>query len=169
MRLASLGDVLTSHDNNMSGPQPEESPKQRVDRELSELLDEVRVVLPGVELLLGFLLILPFSNEFQDLDLVRRGVYLGCMTVAAAATALLMAPTAWHRLGFRSVDKERLVLLANRLIIGALVLVAIAIALAVYLVSWVVLESTWPAAVTAGIACWFCAWWFVAPYLLHRQ
>jgi Family of unknown function (DUF6328) len=88
------------------GAQPGEGRKERVDRELRELLEEIRVALPGVELLLGFLLILPFSAHFGALVPEQRAIYLGCLLATAASTALFVAPTAQHRLGFRTLDTE---------------------------------------------------------------
>src|SRR5688500_15466519 len=101
----------------------EETPKQRADRELGELLEEIRVALPGVELLLGFLLILPFSDGFEVLDAMQRGVYLTCFALTAAAIAVFIAPTADHRHGFRVIDKELLVIRTSRQVIGGLALV----------------------------------------------
>ena len=150
------------------GPQPDESKKERVDRELRELLEETRVVLPGLELLFGFLLILPFSERFTSIGDIQRYVYLACLLATAAAAALLVAPSARHRLGFREVDKEKLVLAANRHLIAGLTLLAISIALAVYLASSVMLSSAWAAGLAAIIAMWFTLWWFVLP-LVRRS
>ncbi len=151
------------------GKQPGESPKERVDRELRELLEEIRVALPGLELLFGFLLILPFSERFEVITELQRTVYLACFVTTAAATALLIAPTARHRLGFREVDKELLVRDANRQVIAGLALVAVAIALAVYLAVSVMVGGTWAAVLAGSIAGWFGGWWFVFPLVRHRS
>ena len=150
------------------GAQPGESPKERVDRELRELLEEIRVALPGLELLFGFLLILPFTERFEIITGVQRDVYLACFVTTAAATALLMAPTARHRLGFREVDKELLLRDANRQVIAGLALVAFAFALAIYLAVAVMVNATWAAVLSAAVGGWFAVWWFVFPLWRHR-
>ncbi|MGE0545729.1 MAG: DUF6328 family protein [Kofleriaceae bacterium] len=159
----------STRDDVMCGPQDGEDPKKRVDRELRELLEEIRVALPGVELLFGFLLILPFSDKFGDLGEVQRAVYLAGLVATAAASALFIAPTAQHRLGFRVVNKERLLIRTNRLVIAGLVLVSFAISLAVYLVVWVVLNPTWAWLIAAPITAWFIGWWFLMPHALLRR
>lgn len=150
------------------GAQPDESKKERVDRELRELLEETRVVLPGLELLFGFLLILPFSERFSAIDESQRYVYLACLIATAVALGLLVAPSARHRIGFRRLDKERLLFVANRQLIAGLALVAISIALAVHLASSALLDRAWAAAVAATIALWLACWWFVLPILRNR-
>lgn len=147
----------------------QEGPKERVDRELRELLDEVRVALPGVELLFGFLLILPFSERFEILSGAQRGVYLVCLLATVAATALFMAPTAQHRARFREVNKEQLLLRTNRRVIAGLVLVALAIALATALLVWVVVGSLPAAVIGSLVAAWFTAWWFLLPPFWRRD
>ena len=149
--------------DDLIGPEPGESRKERVDRELGELLQEIRVALPGVELLLGFLLILPFSDRFGEITGVERAVYLTCFVLTAAAIALFIAPTAHHRLGFRSIDKERLLIRTNRQVLGGLAMVAAAIGLAGYLVGSVVLGGAWAGVIAGGIAAWFVTWWFLLP------
>lgn len=143
------------------GAQPGESRKQRVDRELRELLEEIRVALPGVELLLGFLLVLPFTEQFSKLGGLDRGVYLSCFLLAAMANVLFMAPTAYHRLGFRRVDKEDLIHRSNRRILAGLALLAVAISLAAFLASSVVVGSPWSYLIATAIAGWISVWWFV--------
>ena len=103
---------------SVSGPQPNESPKERVDRELGELLEETRLILPGVEILFGFFIILPFqfSDEIPGFE---RLLYLGAFLSVSSGLALLVAPTLYHRINFRRMDKERLLFLANRLVIAA--------------------------------------------------
>lgn len=145
-----------------SGPEPDESPKERVDRELRELLDEVRVILPGVEILFGFLIILPFEFS-EELTGLERLLYLGAFLSVSAGLALLVAPTTYHRLRFRAMDKERMVFLSNRLVTAASVFVALGISLAVYLVVETIVGGA-PAAVIAAVnAGWFTWFWFGLP------
>jgi hypothetical protein len=153
--------MARAHDT--TGAEPGETTKERVDRELRELLEETRVVLPGLELLFGFLLILPFSERFAEIGARQQVVYIVCLVATAAAAALFIAPSARHRLGFRSVDKERLLFIANRHLIVGLVLVAASIALAVYLAASMLLGLGWSAILAGCIALWFALFWFVVP------
>lgn len=151
-----------SDDDETTGPQPDESPKERVDRELGELLEEIRVILPGVEILFGFLIILPFqfSDEIAGFE---RLLYLGAFLSVSAGLALLVSPTTYHRLHFRRMDKERLLFLANRLVICAAVLVAIGISLTVYLVVETLVGGTLAAIIAAANAAWITWFWFGLP------
>lgn len=101
---------------------PHESEKERIDRELLELLQELRVAIPGVQVLFAFLLTIPFSQGFSKLNGTERGFYGLCLVLAALATGLLIAPTSIHRLNFRSGNKEWLLAHSNRLAIVGLVL-----------------------------------------------
>ena len=153
---------MTADHDTVVGAQPGESKKERVDRELRELLEEIRVALPGIELLLGFLLVLPFTERFHVLGTVDRGIYLACFLVTAMCTALFVAPTAHHRLGFRKVDKDKLLARANKQILAGLGLLGVAITLAAYVVASVVVGSPWSYVIAGAIAAWFSIWWFVA-------
>jgi hypothetical protein len=135
----------------------------RLDRELMELLNELRVALPGVQVLFAFLLILPFSTGFTDLATYQDVVFLASLLCTAGATAMLAAPSAYHRLRFRERDKERMIRVANRLAVGGLVLVAVAMSLVVFLVTDVVFAL--PAAVVVGVltAGVFAVLWFALP------
>ena len=106
---------------------PDESEKERRDRELIELLNEVRVALPGVQVLFAFLLVLPFQSAFSKLGEVQRDVYVGALLFSAAAVALLITPSSYHRINFRLALKERMLQLSNRLLIGGLVCTVIGV------------------------------------------
>jgi hypothetical protein len=153
---------------DMTGPEDGEGPKQRVDRELRETLEEIRVALPQLQLLFGFLLILPFSERFGALEPLQDDVYIASLIVTAGAMALFVAPTAQHRLGFRTVNKQQLLIRTNRQVIAGLALVVLAITLAIFLVTWVVLDTGWAWLIAVPIAGWFAHWWFVVP-LLRRE
>src|SRR3954453_10030368 len=86
-----------------------ETPLERCDRNLAELLQEVRVVQTGVQVLFAFLLTIPFSARFKEVTDFQTGVYFATLMVTAGAAVLLIAPTSWHRLLFRRGDKEHLV------------------------------------------------------------
>jgi hypothetical protein len=104
----------------------DEDEAERLDRELLELLNELRVVMPGVQVLFGFLLTVPFQQRFGDVDGFQRIVYFATLLLTAASAAFLMGPSAFHRLTFRSGQKPYLVELATRQTITGLVLLACA-------------------------------------------
>ena len=97
----------------------DESGAERADRNLAELLQELRVAGLGVQVLFGFLLSLPFTSRFTRLSGGQRDLYLACLVLAAAATALLLGPVAYHRLVFRRGEKESLVQAASVMAIAA--------------------------------------------------
>jgi hypothetical protein len=150
--------------------QPGEDPKSRVDRELIELLNELRVALPGVQVLFAFLLILPFTEGFQRISQLERYVYFATLMVTAAATALLVAPSSYHRLRFRAGTraKERMLLTSNRLAIAGIGLVGLAIAGTVFLVTEVLFGLPAGLVVALLTAAWFATFWYGLP-LLHRR
>lgn len=140
-----------------------ETQEQRDDRNLIELLQELRVAGLGVQVLFGFLLALPFSSRFDQLSHPQRGLYTGILVVSALATALLLGPVAYHRLVFRLGQKERLVRAANVLAIGGLAAVAVAVSGTVWLVVGFVVKG--PAAYVIGgcVAVAFVSLWFAFP------
>jgi hypothetical protein len=142
---------------------PREDEKQRVDRELIELLNELRVALPGVQILFGFMLILPFSQGFAKLTTIERWVYFGAFMAAALGTALLIAPSSYHRLRFRQKDKERMLFTSNRMAIAGMALVALSMAGSVGLITEVVFSPV--PALVAGVAIggWFAWFWYGLP------
>src|SRR3954469_8737765 len=96
----------------------EETEKERIDRELIELLNELRVALPGVQVLFAFLLILPFQQRFSQVDELDRLVYAAALVSSAVAAALLIAPSVHHRVNFRRRNKARRVLALNAALIA---------------------------------------------------
>jgi Family of unknown function (DUF6328) len=138
---------------------------ERLDRELIELLQELRVVLPGVQVLLAFLLTAPFQQRFAQLPTTQRITFFASIACATVATALLIAPSAHHRLRWREGEKERLLQTANRLAIWGTLFLAAAIVLALYVITNV-LFATWVAFVTAALAAALFAWlWYALPLL----
>jgi hypothetical protein len=154
---------MTSSKSDTSGAQPDESPKERVDRELKELLEEIRVLLPGVEILFGFLIILPFSGGFGEISGFERVLYLASLLTTSVALALLASPTTYHRLRFRELDKERMLFTVNRMVIAASVLVLLGIGLAVYLAVETVVGGLVAAVIAAVNAALFGWFWFGLP------
>jgi hypothetical protein len=141
----------------------DEDRKDRINRELIELLNELRVVLPGVQVLFAFLLIVPFSQGFTKMTSLQRGVYFVAFVLTSAGTALLIAPSSYHRIRFRQKDKEQMLLTANRLTIGGTLFVALAISAVVFLVTDVLFHVTWASLVTALNAGWFAWFWYGLP------
>jgi hypothetical protein len=140
-----------------------EDEKARVDRELIELLNELRVVLPGVQVLFAFLLILPFSQGFARITRAQRGVYFGSFVCAALATALFIAPSTYHRLRFRQKDKERMLFTANRLAVAGTALLLVATSGVVYLITDLLYHVLAASLVTAAITGWFFWFWYGLP------
>src|SRR3954470_8805871 len=145
-----------------------ETPLERCDRNLVELLQEVRVAQTGVQVLFGFLLTVPFTVRFDDISQTERAVYFVTLMLAGAAAMLLIAPTSHHRVLFRCGDKERLVMVANRYAIAGLVAVAATMVGAVLLVSLLVIGSVGAALASAAAAA-ACAWcWCLEPLRRRR-
>jgi amino acid transporter len=140
-----------------------EGPKQRVDRELIELLNELRVALPGVQILFGFLLIVPFNQGFAKLSSLERWIYFVAFVTTALGTALLIAPSSYHRLRFRQRDKERMLFTSNRMAIGGMALVALSTACIAGLITEVVLGGWAAIVVVIAIAVWFGWFWYGQP------
>jgi len=112
----------------------EETPKERADRELIELLNELRVVLPGVTVLLAFLLAVPFAKGWPKATTFQRDVFVVSFLATAVSVALLTAPSSYHRLRFRHGNKEHIVKLGNRLTIAGIVASAVSLEAVVLLV-----------------------------------
>ena len=141
----------------------DESVEERDDRNLAELLQELRVAGLGVQVLFGFLLSLPFTNRFDGLSQGQRDLYLGTLVLAAIATALLLGPVAYHRLVFRRGQKERLVRAANVMAVAGLAAVGLAVSAAVLLVTGYVTSALPAALITAFVTCMFGLLWFAFP------
>ena len=141
----------------------DESEADRLDRNLGELLQELRVAGLGVQVLFGFLLSLPFTTRFTQLSAGQRNLYLATIVLAAVATALLLGPVAYHRLVFRQGQKERLVRAANIMAIAGLATVGLAVSAAVLLVTDYVSSGLTAGLITAFVTCLFAGLWFVLP------
>ena len=140
-----------------------ESKDERLDRELIELLNELRVALPGVQMLFGFLLAVPFSQRFDSITTTQRNVYYATFMATAAATIFFIAPTAYHRLRFRQRDKEQMIQTSSRLTIVGTACLAAALSGAVFLVTDLLFHTVATAvaaAATAGLLLWF---WYGLP------
>ncbi len=116
------------------GSRGTETEHERLNRELDQLLSELRVALPGVQVLLAFLLTAPFSDQFERVRGESRSIFVAAITLAALASVLLIAPTVHHRLRFRDGTKEEMIHTANRLALVGATCLALAIGCAIYVV-----------------------------------
>jgi hypothetical protein len=140
-----------------------ETEKERVDRELIELLNEVRIVLPGVQVLFGFLLIVPFQQGFQDVTDLQRQLFIVAFLTAMAASVFLIAPSSYHRIRFRSGDKRQMLETSNKLVLAGTGLLAVSLTTAAYLVTEYIYGPL-AGALVAVIAAAFLGWfWFGLP------
>ncbi len=146
----------------------EEDEKQRRDRELIELLNELRVALPGVQVLFAFLLIVPFSQRFSTVTPLQRYVYLATLLCAAVSAVLLIAPSSHHRLLWRQHAKEDTLVAANRLTIGGLAVLALAMTGAVFVITDVLFGDVLSAVAAAGLGAAFVWFWYGQPLLRLR-
>ena len=142
-----------------------EDPERRRERELNELLQELRVILPGVQFLFGFLLTVPFDNGFKDVTSLERTIFFVALVAAAAATVFLMAPPANHRLRWREHDRERVLQTSHRNTIVGTVLLAVAIIASLFVVTSTIFQAGVGAATAVSIAVLIAIIWYVTPLL----
>jgi high-affinity Fe2+/Pb2+ permease len=146
-----------------------ETKAERADRNMGELLQELRVALPGVQILFAFLLTVPFAQGFTKLDGAQRELYFGVLMATALSTALLIAPTAYHRLLFRQRDKEHLVQISNRLAIAGLFVLAVAITGTVLLIADFLFQGAQVVIITVAAGLVFVVLWGVLPLLRRAE
>lgn len=142
------------------------------DRELMELLNELRVALPGVQVLFAFLLAVPFTSRFEKLDSTEKAIFTATVVTTALAAACLIAPSAQHRLLWRQHDKEMLLRVANRLAIAGSALLAVSMTAVVWFVVDFVYGNAWAAGLTVLAAVAFVVFWYVIPIVIlvrHRR
>jgi Family of unknown function (DUF6328) len=147
----------------MPPDRPGETETERADRNLAELLQELRVAGIGVQVIFGFLLSLPFYMRFTTLGHTQRVLYLVAVMLAAVSTALLLGPVAYHRLVFRRRLKESLVRAANAMAICGLATVALTICTVVVLVVSAVEQGLPALLMGVFVVCVFAGLWFVLP------
>ena len=157
------GDAGTGRPDKPDADHPDETAAERDDRNLIELLQELRVAGLGVQVLFGFMLSLPFTTRFVKLSHAQRELYLASLLLAAISTALLMGPVAYHRLVFRRHQKGVLVKDANIMALGGLAAVGLAISAAVLLVVSYVDQGLPVVIITVFVVCLFASLWFVLP------
>jgi O-antigen/teichoic acid export membrane protein len=147
----------------------DEEEQERLNRQLLELLNELRVALPGVQVLFAFLLAVPFQNRFDEVTDLERHVYLVTLLASAAATAFLIAPTSYHRLLFGRGHRPEIIAKGARMLIFGLACLALAMVGAVYLVVSFLFAGSTAAAVGAAAAATFAVLWFGAPLMRRRR
>lgn len=143
-------------------PRTTEGASEHDQVQLTELLNETRILLPGTEVFLGFLTTLPFTSHFAQLDGPRRWVYVATFFSTVLALVLFVVPASYHRLARPIRHKERFKTFANRFLVAGLVPMSIAIVLATYLVSFVALNGAAPW-LAGAIAVLILAVWWAAP------
>jgi peptidoglycan/LPS O-acetylase OafA/YrhL len=153
------------YDHSVAG---EESPQQRVNRELIELLNEVRVAIPGVQVLFAFLLAVPFQQRFKQATVFQRDTYFATLSCAFVATALLVAPSALHRLNFRQGEKQQILTTSNNLIIAGIAVLGVALVGVILLVADVLFVPAVAAIAPAIGAAVLIMLWGVLPWRIRR-
>ena len=141
--------------------QTAEDEQERRNRQLSEILQELRVAMPGVQILFAFLLAVPFNQRFDETTVFQRDVYLIVLLCAAVAAAFFIAPTAYHRIMFEQGDKQRLIRLATGMAVAGLAALALAMSGAILLVTDFLFDRTTAWILFAAALGLFIGLWFV--------
>jgi amino acid transporter len=148
---------------------PGETPKQRINRELIELLNEIRIALPGVQVLFAFLLVVPFGPGWRHTTSFQRHAYVFSIVTAALAIVIMIAPSSYHRLLWRQPHKEHMLMTSNVLLIAGMAFLAMAISGSLFFVVSFAL-GTWEAAVTtAGILGVILVLWYAMPLARRNE
>jgi hypothetical protein len=147
----------------------DETGKERLDRNLNELLGELRVALPGVQVLFAFLLAVPFNQRFGQATDFEKGVYYVTLISTAVAAAFLIAPSATHRILFRADDKHHIVFRANLFAVIGFFVLWIAMTSAVLLVTHFVYANALAIVTTVVVGAMLFGIWFAFPYARLRR
>ena len=148
-----------------SGRKGEESEKERLDRNFQELLQGLRVALPGVQFLFAFLLILPFRQGYVKITAFQEKIYFATLICTAIATACLIAPPVRHRLLFRQGVKDWILFNSNNVVQVGFVFLAVAISGVILLIADFIYDGTAAALATGGIAILLAWLWFASPLI----
>lgn len=160
---------MTAHQQEDGSPARDESAEERADRNMVELLQELRVLQTGIQIIFAFLLTIPFAARFTSLSTAQRDVYVATLLTSLASLAVLVAPAAVHRGLFRRGVKEEIVTVSARCARVGIVLLAVALSCAVFLIIDVVLGRVAAVVVTGCVALMFFALWFLLPWVLRRH
>jgi len=150
-------------------PEREETPVERLDRNMEELNGELRVVVTGVQVLFAFLLVVPFDTGFASVGSFERGVYFVTLILAALAAACTIAPSAQHRITFRHDDKRHIVFMSNQITIAGLTFLALPMCGALLLIASTLFGTLAGAVTAAGGVGVFLGLWLVMPLRRRRQ
>ena len=140
-----------------------ESEYERTARELGELLQELRVALPGVQVLFAFLLTVPFSTRFGSVTPLQEAIFFTTLVCTTLSAGLLLAPSAHHRLLWRQHAREHRLRVANRFAITGMILLALAMMGTVFVITDVLFGSISASVTAVLIAAFFLYVWFVVP------
>jgi Family of unknown function (DUF6328) len=147
----------------------EESDQERLDRNYTELLQELRVAQAGVQILFAFLLSLAFTQRFALLTDIQRAIYVVALVAAAVAAALFIAPVSWHRLLFRMRRKHELVDVGNRCAVAGLGALVLSIGASLLLIVDVVVGPVAAIVLTVLITGWYLLFWYALPLIARRR
>jgi hypothetical protein len=145
-----------------------ETEKERLDRNLNEMLGGLRVIMPGVQVLFAFLLVVPFNQRFTSITEFERAVYFITLIATGIATALLIAPGAIHRVEFRADDKEWIVFTGNRLMVVGFGVLGVAVTSAVLFVTHFAYDDGLSVAATVLVGALVFGLWYVLPFSRRR-
>ena len=159
---------MTAHQREGGSPARDESTEERADRNMVELLQELRVLQTGIQILFAFLLTIPFTARFTQLSTTQRYVYVATLLTSLASLAVLVAPAAIHRGLFRRGMKERVVTISARCARLGILLLGVALDCALFLIIDLVLGRMAAVVITGCVALMFFALWFLLPWLLRR-
>ncbi|HEV2813712.1 MAG TPA: DUF6328 family protein [Solirubrobacteraceae bacterium] len=158
-----------SDDDDTRHSERDETPAERADRNMMELLQELRVATTGVQVLFAFLMAVPFQQRFAEVSQFQEKVYFATLLLSVSATAFMIAPSAYHRLNFAQRDKRHIVQAASRLAVVGLVLLALAMTGAVTLITDFLFQEGTVSVTVAGTALLFLTLWFVLPLIRRAQ
>jgi Family of unknown function (DUF6328) len=158
-----------SHERRRPDAERDETPAERADRNLMELLQELRVAVTGVQVLFAFLMAVPFQQRFATVSDFQEKVYFATLLLSVTATAFMIAPSAYHRLNFAQKDKRHIVDAASRLAIIGLVCLALAMTGAVLLITDFLFGAATVTVTVVLVALLFATIWFVAPLIRRAQ
>ncbi|MFD7160505.1 DUF6328 family protein [Kribbella sp. NPDC059898] len=146
-----------------------ETSGERLDRHWSELLQELRLVQTGTQILFAFLLGIAFQNQFHTTDGFTHAVYACTIVAAALAVGLFLAPVAFHRFLYRQGRRDQLVTIADHLARGGMACLVVSICGGLLIALDVVLPRLAAAAVVGGVLLWFLAFWLILPAYVRQK
>jgi hypothetical protein len=159
----SRASLIAQLERDAREPERHETPAERLDRNLNEMLGELRVALPGVQVLFAFLLTVPFAAGLTRMTEFERVLYLVVLLATALATFLLIAPTAYHRMVFRHGRKAELVAFANQMVLVGLGFLALAMVGAIFLVTHLLFGTAAAITIAVGAAIVISGLWYLLP------